>query len=164
MQIVLKLVVEEDIELLDEHMGFGLAGKHKKRLDSQHHQKGIYVVAWENSIPVGHVFVIFSGPNEQEVKKALGELPTMEDLLVVEEKKKFGIGRKLVGKCEEILCNKGFSSLGFGVGVDNNDAIAFYEKLGFRNTSIKPFDVSWVENDKEVSELCLFYSKTLNCS
>ncbi|MBU2101362.1 GNAT family N-acetyltransferase [Patescibacteria group bacterium] len=165
MDLDIRLVDEKDIAILDKHLSFGTPGKHQKRVALQKEDKGLYLIAWEGDVPIGHVFIKLDGPGEQAVKDAVGTFPNLEDLLVVEEKRERGVGTKIMKEVERQLCERNYKKLGFGVGIDELKTIEFYKALGYGKADVEPFKVSWKnEKGEKDGETCIYLTKDLSCS
>jgi GNAT superfamily N-acetyltransferase len=59
----------------------------------------------------------------------------INDLAVIHEYRRKGIGTKLMMHAEEYAKEKGLSSVILNSGIQRKDAHAFYEKLGYDKTS-----------------------------
>lgn len=60
------------------------------------------------------------------------EMGEIHEIVVLEEYRRKGIGKKLIETAEEYLKKKGYRKTGLWVGEKNHTAIKFYEKLGYK--------------------------------
>ena len=166
MNLVIKPAGEGDLPFLEKYLSFGTPGKHAKRIKLQEGGKGIYLIAWQDKKPIGHAFLKWDGPNENEVREKVGIFPNLEDLLVVQEERSKGIGVKIMEAIEQTALDRGYKKIGFGVAINSQKVIKFYENLGYKNTGIEPFQISWEEPDgkggiQKVSDICIYMTKEL---
>jgi GNAT superfamily N-acetyltransferase len=89
-----------------------------------------YVVAWDGDEPVGHAHVAWTG----------GEIgvPEVQDVFVVEERRRQGVATALMEQAERLVASRGHRQLGIGHGIDNEPARRLYERLGYRDAGHPP--------------------------
>lgn len=85
-----------------------------------------YLVAWEDGVPLGHVCVEWAEP------------PELQDLWVLPERRRGGIGAALVGALEARVAARGLAVLALTVGIGNHSARRLYERLGYERTAVPP--------------------------
>lgn len=140
---------------------------HDHRFASQAEGKSIYLIAWLDGVPVGHLNLILSGSDEEYVKEKLGVIPELNAIgTYPAEMRSKGIGRKLIAKAEKICREKGFDRVGLSVDTDNNRARELYENLGYQDSGIGEFDSVWYEKQDDGSKLkivdrCVYLVKDL---
>ncbi|MGH1456950.1 MAG: GNAT family N-acetyltransferase [Alphaproteobacteria bacterium] len=90
----------------------------------------LYAVSFRDVGFVGHCILNWS-PRYGLFKK-LG-VPEVQDLNVIPEFRKRGIGRKLVEYCEDRAAERGYDVMGIGVGLDQSFGAAqrLYIKMGY---------------------------------
>lgn len=89
---------------------------------------GIFVAEDRQGRLVGHV-VVMAGRNESSTGDPQG---WVFDLSVVQDHWGTGVAQRLMERAEEFVQDKGLRYLGLGVTSANRRAIAFYERLGYR--------------------------------
>jgi GNAT superfamily N-acetyltransferase len=102
----------------------------------QHIQKrSTYLVAWEDTVPVGHAHIAWSETH-------LG-LPEIQDVFVVPELRRRGIASQLTHAAEAEARARGWDRISLSVSQDGNpDARQLYEKLGYVDAGLEPVRVS----------------------
>jgi GNAT superfamily N-acetyltransferase len=83
-----------------------------------------YLVAWDDEDPVGHAHVAWT---ETEL-----ELPEIQDVFVLPERRNEGIGTELTGAAERLVAERGHDRCSISVSVENTGARRLYERLGYR--------------------------------
>ena len=95
----------------------------------------VYLVAWHQGKPVGHVLLKWNGSQDEPVSKQLkAACPDIEDLFVLARFRSQGIGRQLLYAAEQLACQQGFTMIGLSVGAETNDPVHhLYEHLGYQD-------------------------------
>jgi GNAT superfamily N-acetyltransferase len=105
------------------------------RLGQQAEEHSIYLIAWENSQPVGHAHIAWSGTH-------LG-LPEIQDVFVLPERRRRGIATELTHAAEEEARARGWDSVSLSVSQEGNAAARLlYSKLGYVDAGVEPVRVS----------------------
>jgi ribosomal protein S18 acetylase RimI-like enzyme len=89
---------------------------------------GIFIAEDEEKEMLGHVIVV-SGDIESSTGERQG---WVFDLSVKKEYWRSGVGRKLMEKAEDFIKSNGLSYIGMGVTTSNEQAVRFYEGLGYK--------------------------------
>ncbi len=89
---------------------------------------GIFVAEDREKKFLGHVIVV-SGDIESSTGERQG---WVFDLSVKKEYWRSGVGKKLMARAEAFVKENGLSYLGMGVTSSNEQAVRFYEGLGYR--------------------------------
>ena len=89
-----------------------------------HQGDGFYLVAWSDGVPLGHVHL------------ALTEPPQLQDLAVLPDQRRRGVGTALVAAAEDEARARGFHDLRLDVSVDDDVARALYRKCGYVDTGL----------------------------
>lgn len=63
----------------------------------------------------------------------------VDSVAVLPERRRQGIGRRLIAAAQDNAVSRGLERLALDVVADNNDAIAFYNRLGFKTESDRRF-------------------------
>ncbi len=87
-------------------------------------------VAYDHQKPIG--FCVVSAINKTSTSDEQSLLGQLESLYVGRDYRKLGLGVSLASKGIAWLKNNSVSSIQLSVGQGNEQAISFYQKLGFR--------------------------------
>ena len=114
---------------------------------------GIYLVAWNETEPIGHVHL------------ALTEPPELQDVSVRAEHRRRGVATALTTAAEDEAARRGFERLRLTVSIENEAAQALYRGLGYRDVGIPPKRVQGTIRIRagtiEVDDTLLTWEKTL---
>ena len=71
-------MAEGEVRLLEQHIAFDWANskKHRRRLDRQREGHAVYLVAWQEDLPVGHAFIRWDGPADHPIASKVDRCPT----------------------------------------------------------------------------------------
>jgi ribosomal protein S18 acetylase RimI-like enzyme len=135
---------EDDLtELIAAPWTANLAATHTDRFTLQERDAAVYLVALVDGTIVGHLLLKWDGPDGDVLRSQLAPCAEIEDLRVVEELRSRGIGSALLDHAAALTVARGQNRLGLAVGLDNDRARALYERVGFAQVDIPPFDVRW---------------------
>jgi GNAT superfamily N-acetyltransferase len=144
--IDVRIVVEAELDTLVAtfpEKGARPRNRHVERFARQARGDVTCLVAWDEGIPVGYVFLRWPGGHggltEQARKLGCVELG---DLFVAEHARRRGVGRKLMEVAEGLATRRGFAVIGLEVTVSNpfNElARGLYQKLGYRDSELGTF-------------------------
>lgn len=114
------------------------------------HQSGqaTYLVAWQESSPIGSAMLQWRGCVGRNARKAFPRCVEINHLLVRAEHRGQGVGTALIKAAEQLVVARGGAEIALGVSGDNADAGRLYSRLGYVTTGI--LDVTsytWVEMD-----------------
>src|SRR5262249_32047467 len=137
----------------------------RRRFARQQAGEVVYLVAWHDDLPVGHVVVVWGGPAQPELAALRGS-PELEDLYVGAPLRSRGVGSQLLAAAEIMATQRGFARIGLAVGVDNPRARALYERRGYRDAGLGAHQNRWstVDRTGEVrwhEERCTYLIKEL---
>jgi ribosomal protein S18 acetylase RimI-like enzyme len=160
-------VTAETLALLDAHLGNpGIPDMHRERFAVQAEGGGVYLAAWQNGLPVGHVLLRFVNPHRAAVERC-GDGAYVEALDVRPEHRRRGFALALMRAAEARALANDAAHVGLSVGVDNAPARALYRKLGYRSTEVPDHYVSWTYQRPDTGapmqegEVCSFWAKPL---
>ena len=68
-------VAIDDLPQLECDLGRGYPQKHRARLALQAAGKGVYLIAWHGTTPVGHVLIEWEGAHEEPMASQLRGCP-----------------------------------------------------------------------------------------
>jgi len=106
---------------------------------------GVLLLALLAAVPVGRVYLRFEPAEEREVRERLPGVPLLQHLEVRPDRRRQGVGTRLVDAAERTLRRGGVLRLALGVGLDNHDAIRLYERLGYIEWPYPPARTTNVE-------------------
>ena len=105
------------------------------RLDQHRETNSTYLIAWKDDEPVGHAHVAWTGTH-------LG-LPEVQDVYVLPALRRRGIARALTAAAEDLVRERGLSSISLSVSRDGNEpARRLYESLGYVDAGVEHVRVS----------------------
>ncbi|MGH7143955.1 MAG: GNAT family N-acetyltransferase [Planctomycetota bacterium] len=167
--LTIRRLVRDDLAAVERAMPFGGTDKHAQRLRLQAAGEATYLVAWQGQRPVGHGFIQWR-PTRSEYPQLSGlrDCPDLEDLMVLEEYRGRGIGTALLTRSLALARRRGFRRFGLSVGVtDNPRARALYERMGFVNAGIEPYEeqydfVDAAGRPQRWREICVYLVKALD--
>lgn len=87
---------------------------------------GFYLVAWDGDRPAGHAHLALTDP------------PELQDVEVVAQYRRRGVGSALTAAAEAEALTRGFDRLRVTVSVDNAAAQALYRRLGYGDAGLPP--------------------------
>ncbi len=140
---------------LNPQMGANDEAGHRSYADMQSRGEGVYLIAWDGDVPVGHLFIRWTGNTEvprivdrcpQAAQYA--DCPEFIELYVVPERRSQGIGARLVMRGLQLSRERGAVQATICVNTDNPRARALYERLGFVEPGIGTFTTSGVLIDE----------------
>jgi GNAT superfamily N-acetyltransferase len=144
---------EAEVELLDRMNRGWARGRplalHVERLARQQSGDAIYLFAWHNERPVGHVLLVLAGPSKEPMRSALRNCSHISDLFVVPDCWSRGIGTRLMDEAESLAAQHGSIQAGLDVAIDNDRAIALYERRGYVDLGFGERAVSWTYVDAD---------------
>jgi len=123
-----------------------------------------FFLAHDGDDIVGRGEAIWTGPVMTAVREALGVVPEINGLVVVEGRRGEGIGTALLEAIEDEARQRGFAAIGLGVDFDNHEAEKLYRRLGFTgdlryDDCYTTYDADGVPHD--VADPCRFMTKRL---
>jgi GNAT superfamily N-acetyltransferase len=118
------------VAAVERHFPSAIVDKHRVRLARQRRGAALYLIAWLEEAPVGHVLVKFSAPGEPAGPR-LPECPHIEDLLVKPEWRGRGIGSSLLEAAERAAVERGCARVGLNVAAENVRARKLYAQRGY---------------------------------
>jgi GNAT superfamily N-acetyltransferase len=121
---------DEEVAAVERHFPSAIVDKHRVRLARQRRGNALYLIAWLEEAPVGHVLLKFTtagdpgGPGRPEC-------PHIEDLLVKPEWRGRGIGSSLLEAAERAAAERGCARVGLNVATENVRARELYARRGY---------------------------------
>jgi GNAT superfamily N-acetyltransferase len=165
LHVQIRPLAATEIRLLEWHLAFDWAasGKHRQRFERQEVGEVVYLVAWYDDAPVGHVLLKWQGPTNPELATPR-DCPDLEDLFVSPVLRSRGIGSQLLAAAESLAVQRGCSRIGLAVDVANSRARALYRRRGYRKVGRGTFvnRWSWLGRDGQKAwseETCIYLVK-----
>ena len=149
-----------DIDLLCQRMGDNDDADHRSYADMQSRDEGVYLIAWDEDVPVAHVFIRWT--ENTEVPRIVdrypqaaqfADCPEFVEVYVVPERRSQGIGTQLLRRALQLARERGASQATICVDTDNPRARSLYERLGFVESGIGTFTTSGVLIDEAGHEM-----------
>jgi ribosomal protein S18 acetylase RimI-like enzyme len=139
---------------------------HEQRVREQAEGVGLWLIAWRDDEPVGHLQIKWSGSDRPQLKVHVNDCPQLSAIGVKPELRSEGIGTTLIEAAENIVRQKGYEQVGVGVSLDNVRARQLYERLGYKDWGHGTYRITWYRyrerGDKEqVEEMCIYLLKKL---
>jgi GNAT superfamily N-acetyltransferase len=124
---------EEEFEAVCSHLPGRVRAHHRSRLDEQRTGRYVYLIAWINGVPAGHVGVWF--PNDRRVvdRCEWRDRALVSDLWVEPGFRDRGAGRALMVVLERRCREAGVAGIGLDSGLSDGYAAArnLYRSLGY---------------------------------
>lgn len=159
-------VAPEDVPLIDAAMPRRVPGTHWHRWESQRRGESVYLIAWQDGVPVGHLELRWAGTARREVARLLAGVPVLSDIQVHPDWQSRGIGSRLMEEAERLAAERGYARVGLSVATDNPRARALYERRGYRDAGIGQYQSTWLYLDdagqeRWHEETCVYLVKDL---
>jgi ribosomal protein S18 acetylase RimI-like enzyme len=135
------------------------------RLARQESGESTFLLAREGSEVLGRGEIRWSGPFMPEVRAVVGDVPEINGLAVVTDRRGEGIGTGVIAAMEAEARERGVPAIGLGVAVDNVNAARLYRRLGY-DGDLRYFDrYTWYDasgDPHDAADPCIFMTKTLS--
>ncbi len=147
---------------------WGARQKHDQRWQEQEKGNAVYLIAHQQSQPVGHAFLKWHGATDPHVVEHRNvSCPDMEDIFVLGEWRNHGIGTTLIGMAESLVIAQGFQHIGLSVGIENPAARRLYERLGYQDVGFGEYMEQGTYLDEQGNlhvweERCVYLIKQLS--
>ena len=128
---------EADLVPLELHLPTGRNKAHAHHYTRQASGAAEYLVAWADDVPVGYGLINWAGFRDEPPRAAHPACPEISNLGVTEAWRGKGIGTALLTAAEARILARGFQQAGLGVDEGNPDAARLYERLGYRDTTLR---------------------------
>jgi GNAT superfamily N-acetyltransferase len=133
---VIRAAVDGDLPCLITYLG--AADFFRERLEYQRRGHGTLLIAFRDTVPVGHVYLWLAPAVEYEIRAELPGVPLLNRLYVTPADRNVGVGTALVTHAERRLFAMGYRRVALGVRLDNTRAIKLYRRLGYRRWDRPP--------------------------
>jgi len=115
--IEIRIMTADEVEVVDRHLP----------LDRLDQPGGDWLVAWDDSEPVGHAHLDWRS-----------DPPQVQNVFVGESHRRLGIASRLSEAAEALVRERGYDRIALDVDVENEAARALYEKLGYGELGTPP--------------------------
>lgn len=113
-------------------MPLRMPGTHQERLEKQQRDEALYLVAWLDGVPVGHLLLKWGGSLVSA--STTTSRPTLSDISVHPDYQSRGIGSRLMEVAEHLAAQLGYCQVRLSVAIENVRARALYERRGYRDS------------------------------
>src|SRR4051812_7055942 len=121
--VTFALLTEVQIALLEpQPWSAGLPAKHRARFARQQQGEVAYLIAWAEYVPLGHMLIHWTGPQNESIASQLTSCAEIEDFVVQPDLRSRGIGRRMLAVAKDLARRRGFRLLCLGVGLRNSRA------------------------------------------
>lgn len=155
-EVTVRPLREEEIERLDVMNRGWDKGRpltlHIERFAMQQRGDAVYLFAWHNEQPVGHALLVLTGPSREPMRSSLRKCAHISDLFVVPSHWSNGIGTRLMDEAEALAARHDRIQIGLDVAIDNDRALALYERRGYNDAAFPERAVSWTYEDPNGEE------------
>jgi ribosomal protein S18 acetylase RimI-like enzyme len=119
-------------------------------MEMQERGEALYLIAWLDDLPVGHLLLKwYTSPLAPDTAVPW---PTFSDISVHPDFRSQGIGTQLMHYAEHLVAQRGYRQVGLSVALDNPRARALYERRGYRDSGLTPYDSHWPYLDEHNQE------------
>ena len=157
-----------EVALVEKHIAFDWANseKHRDRYARQQAGDVVYLVAWHEGVPVGHVVLEWKVPDDHPLAHRLQDSPNVEDLFVSPDNRSTGVRSRLVEAVSVLAKEGGRTRIGLGVDIDNPRARSLYGRVGFEDSGLGEYQCRWPWTDRDgrrrwAEESCRYLIKRL---
>ncbi|MFQ5986688.1 MAG: GNAT family N-acetyltransferase [Thermoplasmata archaeon] len=105
-------------------------------------------IIWTLKNPQGFTYLYYADgrPVGTVMLRMEGEVGRVVSIGVLPDYRRHGIGGELMRQAEEFMREKGARHMLLEVGVENDEAVAFYERLGYETDGVLKGYYSWGED------------------
>tara|TARA_B100001750_G_C15428403_1_gene556835 strand:- start:704 stop:1222 length:519 start_codon:yes stop_codon:yes gene_type:complete len=148
--INIEKISSESLKIIEENLSFdpNTFSKHKDRLQMQISDNCDYFIIFHQLIPVGHVFIRWTGIEKSVIAEKPEKCPNLEDLFVIPKLRSQGFGSLMIEYCIKLARKKGFKKIGLGVSIENIKAQKLYKSFKFVDFEMPLYKEVWYGKNK----------------
>jgi len=168
LNIEIKVAEDSQLDLLVSQFSPGNPMWQYNRYDVQKRGEGLYLIAWDDKIPIGHFLLRWSGPQDPFVTEKIDitSRAFLEAGLTIDNYRRMGVATAVIQEAERLSIEKRSTHIGLEVGIENSEAKRLYEKLGYKDLGYGDFSISWEYIDSNgnkgtESEIVIYMEKIL---
>ncbi len=164
--VKIRPIKKQNLEILYKEMfDSAVPWLHGKNLAEQIKGNSVWLIAWQDKLPVGHIQITFKNSEVKKIRKQIKRCPHLSTLYVNSKFRRKGIAKKIMKYAEKLVKKKGYKRVGLSVEKDNKFLNNLYEKLGYKDWKKGIVLDSWQELHnkklKRISEKCNYLIKNL---
>jgi ribosomal protein S18 acetylase RimI-like enzyme len=163
--VVIRECTAGDLHLLEQRMPTGGHDAHAHHFAQQQAGTRTYLIAWQETLPVGCCLILWDGCAAAEVRTLLREAVEISSVHVRPDARGRGIGTALIHDAEQRITARGRTFITIGVSVDNPRAAALYSRLGYCDTglrSVARYTYRDDGSDRDVTERNITLAKSID--
>lgn len=139
---------------------------HAERLARQRDRECVYLVAWRDNMPMGHLLIVWDGVPDMYLADKVESSPYFEDMRVLETFRSLEVGRQLAETAEDVVRQEGYKTIGFVVMANNKRAQALFERGGYVESDVGIFMANGLVTDDveafaQHPQECIYMTKQL---
>jgi ribosomal protein S18 acetylase RimI-like enzyme len=163
----IRLATYDDLPaLLSLEWSTGLPSKFADRLALQDAGHMEYPIALLDGTIVGYLLLKWNCPEDPLLKEKLPPCAEIEDLAVIGEWQRHGIGSRLLAFADDRARLHGEGRIGLAVDEANTGARSLYERRGYREMELSQHDVTWLVPQEDGDSViagasCIYMMKDL---
>ena len=148
--LYIEKISSESFIIIEENLCFvpNTFSKHKDRLQMQISDNCDYFIIFHPLIPVGHVFIRWTGIEKSVIAEKPEKCPNLEDLFVIPKLRSQGFGSLMIEYCIKLARKKGFKKIGLGVSIENIKAQKLYKSFKFVDFEMPLYKEVWYGKNK----------------
>lgn len=169
--IAIRPAQEHQLDMLEEQFSPQSASRtHHRRYAVQASGDGIYLIAWSEDTPIGHLLLFWEAPDEDLARGYPPRTAYLQAGGTREAYRRQGVMTRLIREAERRARERGAATVGLAVGSrDNPVARRLYEHLGYHDWGQGEITLSWTYVRKDgqsgtESEVCIYMFKDLRDS
>lgn len=139
MKILIRPLIEADVSRLDLGPLYKWPGLHRFKIQQQEAEESVYLGIFNDLEPIGHLEITWAGAPSPPLPFPVENCPDISDVAIASAHRRKGYAQLLMAEAENLISQRGFRQVGLGVAVDNDAALALYEKLGYVRCDMPEF-------------------------